>query len=140
MEKPKIYATGNENLSGRFNVSYYIIEKDEKFLDWLGDLLVEVLDMQEGKTQAKFIVKRNDDDGNAEEIIPKNIHEMIDFHEHYEQKKERVDIFYGAKRIYMTLRKSKEMRKKFADFVQKTKDWVKVKEIAPENRKVIHAG
>jgi hypothetical protein len=140
MEKPKIYATGNENLSGNFNVSYYIIEKEEKFLDWLGELLVTVLDIEDGNRRAKFLVKRNDDDGEPEEIIPKKIAEMIDEHEHYENKKERIDIFYGSTRVYMTLRKSKELRKKFADFVLKTKDWIKVEEIKPEKRKVIEAG
>jgi hypothetical protein len=31
--KPKIYATGNETLKGEFNISHYIFEKDNSFLD-----------------------------------------------------------------------------------------------------------
>ena len=56
--KPKIYATANETIKGEFNVSYYIIEKDKKFLDWLGELLVEVFEIENGESQAKLIIKR----------------------------------------------------------------------------------
>ena len=132
MSKPKIYATGNETLKGEFNISYYIFEKDETFLDWLSRLLVEVFEIHDGEQQAKFIVKRKDieeDDLIEDEIYIKEINKMIDLHEEYQNKKERVDVFYGKNRIYITLRKSKEIRKKFADFVKKTKDWIKIKQI-----------
>ncbi len=54
---------------------------------------------------------------------------MIDVHEKYTNKNNRVDIFYGKDRIYVTLRKSREIRKRFAEFVLKTKDWIEIKEI-----------
>lgn len=130
--KPKIYATGNETLNGEFNISYYIFEKDQTFLDWLSKLLVEVFEIRDGEQQAKFIIKRkNDDEGKwiEDEVYIKEIIKMIDLHEKYQNKDERVDVFYGNNRVYVTLRKSKEIRKKFADFVRKTKDWIKVKEI-----------
>lgn len=129
--KPKIYATGNETLKGEFNISYYIFEKDETFLDWLSKLLVEVFEIQDGEQQAKFIIKRKDtEEGDwiEDETYIKEISKMIDLHEKYGDKGGRLDVFYGKNRVYVTLRKSKEIRKRFADFVQKTKEWIKVKE------------
>jgi hypothetical protein len=130
--KPKIYATGNETLKGEFNISHYIFEKDNAFLDWLSKLLMEVFEIQDGEQQAKFIIKKKDTDeeeGVEDEIYIKEIKKMIDLHEKYENKGQRIDVFYGKNRIYVTLRKSREIRKKFADFVKKTKDWIKVKEV-----------
>lgn len=128
----KIYATGNETLKGEFNISYYIFEKDSSFLDWLGKLLTEVFKIQNGEQQAKFIINRKDTeeaDLIEDEILVKEIDKMIDLHEKYENEGERVDVFYGKNRVYVTLRKSREIRKKFADFVKKTKGWIKVREI-----------
>lgn len=125
--KKKIYATGNETIKGEFNVSYYIFEKDESFLEWLGKLLVEVLGIERGEEQAKFIIGIA---GDGEEIFnEKNLDKMIDIHEKYEKKGDRVDVFYGKNRVYVTLRKSREIRKKFADFVKKTRRWIEQKEI-----------
>lgn len=132
MEKPKIYASGNETLKGEFNVSYYIFEKDESFLDWLGRLLVEVFEIEDGEWQAKFIVEKEEDERGVwieKGVYQKDIHKMIDLHEKYFNKGERVDVFYGKNRVYVTLRKSREIRKKFANFVLKTKDWIVAREI-----------
>lgn len=129
---PKIYATGNETLRGEFNTSYYIFEKDNSFLEWLGKLLTEVFDIDDGEQQAKFIINRKDTEGEdwvEDEILIKEIDKMIDLHEKYENKCERVDVFYGKDRVYVTLRKSRGIRKKFANFVRKTKDWIVVKEV-----------
>ncbi len=54
---------------------------------------------------------------------------MTDIHEKYEKNQERVDVFYGKNRVYVTLRRSREMRKKFADFLKKTKEWIKVEKV-----------
>ena len=137
MTKPKIYATGNENLSGDFNISYYIIEKDDNFLEWLGTLLKEVLirnlDVPKVKKDklffsldnkarkatgthytrddiVKFIVKETNDEHEnptGKEIYLKDIRKMIDLHEHYGNKGDGVDLFYGKDRVYVTFRKSK---------------------------------
>jgi len=47
---------------GEFNISYYIFEKDNTFLDWLGKLLTEVFEIQDGEKLAEFIIKRKDTD------------------------------------------------------------------------------
>jgi hypothetical protein len=130
--QPKIYATGNETLKGEFNVSYYIFEKDDSFLDWLGRLLAEVFEIEEGDRLAKFMINRKDTEGEdwvEDEIFAKEIDKMVDVHEKYENKGERVDVFYGKDRVYVTLKKSREIRKKFSDFVKKTKDWIEIKEV-----------
>ncbi len=128
---PKIYATGNIRLQGDFNISYYILEKDHSFLDWLYKLLNEVLDI---KNNPKVIIKepeqKDNDEWSDQEVYIKEISKMIDIHEKYENKKgDRVDLFYGKDRVYLTLRKSEEMREKFAAFVKKTKDWIVIEKI-----------
>jgi len=125
MSKPKIFATGNEIIKGKFNISYYVIEKDKNFLNWLGSLLDNVLEVSNGEHKAKFITKESQD---KYEVYAKEINKMIDIHEHYENKGNRVDLFYGNKRVYLTFRKSEETRKKFAKFIYKTKDWIKIAE------------
>jgi len=88
---PKIYATGNETLKGEFNISYYIFEKDNSFLDWLGRLLTEVFELHDGEQQAKFVINRKDteeEDWVEDEILTKEIDKMIDLHEKYENKGE----------------------------------------------------
>src|SRR3989344_873019 len=132
MVNPKIYATGNENIRGDFNISYYIVEKDDNFLDWLEDLLKQVLKIEGRKPSAKFVYKsKEDSEGNiiGEEIYAKDIKKMIDLHEHYDNKLDRIDLFYGKDRVYVTFRKSRESRKRFARFMEKTKEWIVIKEI-----------
>lgn len=132
-EKALIYATGNEIIRGEYNVSYYIFEKDIGFLNWLGKLLEDVLEIKGGRKMAMFIVKEKYDENDnpiGSEIYAKDIKKMADLHEHFENKGERVDVFYGKERVYLTFRKSRDARKKFADFVLKTRDWVEVREIS----------
>jgi len=133
--EPMIYATGNQTIKGEFNISYYIVEKDKSFLDWLGKLLVEVLEIEDGQHKAKFVVTNEGHDG--EEIYAKEIDKMIDLHEHYESsgyrgkeenKSDRLDLFYGKDRVFVTFRKSRESREKFAQFLRKTRTWIEVKE------------
>jgi len=131
MNKLTIYATGNERITGDYNVSYYVIEKNKMFLEWLGILLEEVLGIENGKHKAMFI-DRFVDDGPIE-IIQKRISKMKDLHEKYINKGERVDVFYGDKRVYVTFRKSREVREKFVNFVQKHSDWVKIEEMPMES-------
>lgn len=129
MKKPTIYATGNENVKGDYNVSYYIVEKDDSFLDWLERLLIEVLGINPADVNVKFIFKEiNGEDGFpiGQEVYAKEIKKMVDVHEKYGDKEDRVDLFYGKDRVYVTFRKSRETREKFGKFVRKTKDWVNI--------------
>lgn len=136
MANPKVYATGNETLKGEYNISYYIFEKDKSFLDWLGKLLVEVFEISGGEQRAKFNVETIEEGEDIEKFYEKEIDKMIDIHEKYENKGERVDVFYGKDRVYVTLRKSREIRKKFAKFIKKTKDWVQIKKIPKFSMKI----
>lgn len=126
MDKIVIYATGNERLTGDFNVSYYVVEKRKGFLTWLGTLLEEVLEIKDGKIKALNYSKMLDDGG--EEYVLKNVAEMKDVHEHYGEGGNRVDLFYGEKRIFVTFRKDRGVRKKFADFLIRHTEWVKVED------------
>jgi hypothetical protein len=132
MAKPKIYLTGNETLKGEYNISHYVFEKDDSFLDWLAQLLVEVFEMPQGEQRAKFIFKTKEDEEGKwikDEIYAKEIKKMIDIYEKYSNNLGQIDVFYGKNRVYMALRKSREIREKFSRFVFKTRDWIKIKEI-----------
>lgn len=129
MTKPFIYATGNETITGENNISYYILEKDEKFLLWLQQLLHEVFGG--GETNATTILVSSDDEqGNfTEERYKKDLDKMVDVHEKFINKGDRMDVFYGSKRVYVTLRQSKDIREKLARFIKRTRDWIKIKEV-----------
>ncbi len=140
MAKPKIYGSGNETFKGEFNFSYYVLEKDSSFLDWLGELLSKVFEIEDGEQQAKYIIERADDgksDWIKDKIYVKNVRKMIDVHEKYFPKgithpnttQGRIDVFYGRDRVFLTIRTSREKRKEVADFVRKSKSWIKVKEV-----------
>ena len=133
MITPKIYATGNRNLSEEVNVSYYIVEKDANFLDWLEKLVKEVLEIKDERHSVKYVYKYlKDEDGEEKgefDMYIKEIEKMIDIHEQYGNNHNRLDLFYGDKRVFLTFHKSRETRKKFADFVRKTKKWVEVREV-----------
>lgn len=126
MKKPTIYATGNERITGDYNVSYYVVEKSNEFLNWFGSLLTEVLEFSNGIFKANNTVKFID---NEEVVIKKEIKKMVDIHEKYEKNGSRIDVFYGKKRVFVTFRKSRDVREKFAEFLTKHAEWVEVEEI-----------
>lgn len=119
MEKPTIYATGNERLTGDYNISYYIVEKSQKFNLWLQKLVTEVIGC-----------------GDNEEInfIQADKKQKTDKHEVYQKESSRLDVFYGKKRAYLTFRKSREIRIKFIEFMEKYSSWVKVKEVKEKSK------
>jgi hypothetical protein len=124
--KAKIYATGNENIKNA-NISYYVLEKDKYFLDWLSKLLRNILDLDSEK--AKFILIPGDTNksNSQDKIYEKEVKKMIDIHEKYGEGNERADIFYGKNKVFLTIRTSKDKRKKLSDFIRKTKSWVNIK-------------
>ena len=134
MEKSKIFAEGNLNLPPGCNVSYYIVEKDKNFLRWLDKLLVEVLDFNLGEESASVVVKNVEDKDGVivgREVYGNEIDKMIDLHEKYEDRgnSNRVDVFYGKSRVFLTLIKSKYAREKMGKFLLETREWVKVEEV-----------
>ena len=98
--------------------------------------MTEVLDISDGRNRAKFIAGYKDSKEDEEVYTLKDINNLIDFHEHYENTFDRIDLFYGKERVYITFRKSRETRRKFAKFILKTKEWVKIKRVK-ENKKFI---
>ena len=128
MNLHKIYSVGNQNLSGEYSYSYCVLEKDKKFLDWLGELLLQVLKLDYGKNNAKYVtIEPYCENKFEEETYLKEIKKMVDIHEVYLNKLgDRIDLFYGNKKVYLTLRSSKEVRKAFGKFVDKTRKGIKI--------------
>lgn len=127
MKKGKIYATGNDNF-GDGNVSYYVFEKDKYFFDWLNEALSKISESKP-VSNPKFVFRENEEN---EEVFEKVIEKMIDVHEKYSGKDFRIDIFYGNKRIYFTLKGSKNIRRDLASFVSKSRDWISSPQIKNE--------
>ena len=136
MKDPIIYATGNQRLNGDFNVSHYIVEKSENFLDWLELLIDEIFEKKGEGLEVKKVHKNvQDDEGNfvREEVYLKDINKMIDIHEHYpteyKSNGDRIDLFYGKNRVFITFRKSRDSRVVLQKFFQKHAQWVSVNEV-----------
>ena len=98
----------------------------------------EVLEIENGKQRAKVnIIEDYNENPPIEKIIIKDIHKMTDLHEVYDsENRDRIDLFYGKKRIYMTFRKCRKVRKEFSKFLIKTTNWVKVKPLKIEEKPI----
>ena len=108
MEKIRIYGLGNE---GEFN--YYILEKRKGFFEIFYKLFdevfnVEMIDYKELQDKkGKWIQKK------------RNIEDYKDVHESVNRSSPRIDIFYGNKKIFLTIVCPLKLREKFNDKLKK---------------------
>ncbi len=101
MKKIKLYAIGNE---GKYN--YYIFEKKQEMFESIAELILKVFSLdipfyriyeQKGKT----IRKKRD------------FEKMNDYHESFDHDKKRIDVFYGRKRVFLTILCPLNLREEF---------------------------
>jgi len=95
MTKIKLYAIGNEE-----NFNYYIFDKKQKVAESLSMILHKVLGVY-----LEF--------NNPENTKKVNIEKYKDYHERDRAGKIRVDIFYGDKKMFVTINCSEEDRLRF---------------------------
>lgn len=111
-----MYSIGN---SEKFN--YYILKKDKDLLKDLDKLFKDL------NIFSNFSVDEKKDKKGEVKLYPRNIFKLRDIHEGFEGGNKRVDIFYGSKRIYLTLICNQELRKKFNEELSKITKMVKPK-------------
>ena len=94
MKKIKLIGIGNQD---KYN--FIIVEKSPDFFNWIGNLLYPTF----GKGLPDFTyLERVDNEG---EVIRenKNINDYTDYHENLFSNKDRVDVFYGKSKIFITI-------------------------------------
>ena len=116
MKKMKILGIGN---SGRFN--YLIIKKEEGFLQWLNELLN--LGIKNFIADVEYYSNEKD---NYNKTL-KKLSKLSDCHEVYEEAsgKRRVDVFYGNKRVFISIILPESQRKKLMDKLEEISIWAK---------------
>ena len=105
MKKLKLYAIGNE---GDFN--YYVFDKKKELHKILNKIFYNLFNIQWPMTEERF------GDNDIEELVKINIEKNKDFHQRLvnaKEKNSRIDIFYGDKRIFITIHCSVELKDKF---------------------------
>ena len=111
MKKIKLYSIGNE---GNFN--YYIFDKKEEVIEELGKTLREIFGIYISSHESY-----EDKKGKWKERKI-NFERRRDFHEVIGYKinnKPRVDMFYGSKKIFVTIICSQKERLKFNEELEK---------------------
>ncbi len=106
-EKIKLYALGN---SKDYNYNYYIFDKTKEVHQILERIFEDIF-----KVRWPVINESMDKNDNPVEI-PVNIEKNTDFHETLDRtkkKEERIDIFYGHKRMFVFIHSSPELRLEF---------------------------
>ena len=100
MKKIKLYAIGNE---GNFN--YYVFDKKNETIKTLAKLLSKII-------KVDWHLHRTTKDQRQVKI---NFEKIKEHHESLKKKGKtnRIDIFYGTKKIFITIHCPKNTRKKF---------------------------
>ncbi len=123
MKKIKMLSIGNEE---RFNFNYYVFEKTQEAFEKLSVLFNNVLGgswelNKEETKKGKFIVKKI------------KVFDFKDFHENEMRSisdTTRLDIFYGDKRMFITVICSEKMRMKINEELAKITKMPKGKKIS----------
>jgi len=105
MKKIKLYGIGNQE-----DFNYYILDKKQEVAEKIAEILKQVLNLDlkfvkeyKNKKLGVWIFKKINIEKN------KDIHNSVNKMGH----NERIDIFYGDKKMFITLYCSKEKRLKF---------------------------
>lgn len=104
VEKFKLYAVGNETL-----FSYYVLDKNRRVVEFFHKNFNEIFNI-------KYPLMNESCD---EKILDRHPEKLKDIHEKVGGIKTktplRIDIFYGYKRIYLTIYAPFDLRSKFND-------------------------
>ena len=115
--KIKLCGIGHD---GRF--TFIIVEKNKYFFNWLAEILYRSFKIDDADTytyknkKGKWVTKK------------KQINQYIDEHEVYYRinEKERVDVFYGKKNIFITLNASIGAKKIFLGILEEYSVWKRI--------------
>ena len=121
MEKIKLYNVGN---SGKY--CFYTFDKTQKVHKILSEIFHEIFDIHWPTT------KTVDETENTKEV-PTNISKYEDFHETLQlttnefDTKKRIDVFYGKKRMFITIHCSQKLRKQFNEKLKEISEFPDIK-------------
>jgi hypothetical protein len=120
-EKIKLHAVGNDK-----DFSYYVFNKSKKVHGILRGLFLGAFDIDWPLVEERFA------DNDKEEILKVNIEEKKDFHEKIGGlkmgKSARIDVFYGDKKMFVTINCNSELRREFNRKLEKVAEMPEVKE------------
>lgn len=102
MKKVKLYGIGNE---GNFN--YYEFDKNKEVHKILRGIFLKEFDIDWPLKRERF------GDNDKKEIMKVDILKNKDMHETMSKEGVRIDIFYGDKKMFLTIHCSPELRLKF---------------------------
>jgi hypothetical protein len=120
VKKVKILGIGNQ---GKFN--YLIFEKNLDFFEFLDSVLWKAFEIQDDSIIRKEYINKKDKFVRQK----KNITHFIDKYERFQNKKARIEIFYGKKKIFMSVYTSSPNRRKFMKILENNCIWQKPKAI-----------
>ena len=121
MKKLKICGMGNED---KFN--YLILDKNPSFFDILSSLLYKAFEIGDDSIVYDEYMNKNDDFVRRK----KNINNFVDKYERFKNKQARVEIFYGKRKIFISVYTSLEKRKKFLDLLEDVSIWKKPEKLS----------
>ena len=111
VKKITLHSIGNKG-----NYNYYIFDKKQKVMDVLSKILWKIFEI----------------DPLSEDNISKkkiDIEKLIDIHRNDYGKKGRLDVFYGSKKIFISIHCSEELRLKLNEVLGKISVMPKSKKI-----------
>ncbi len=131
-KKLSIYGIGNEK-----NFNHYTFDKTKEVHKILREVFKEVLEID-------WCIEVEEEDKNGEyKVIKIDISKKRDFHEivggitnYGKDKGKRIDVFYGYKRMFITLHCSLKERKKINEMLKKRFKFPKVNEFKCQTKKL----
>ena len=110
MKKIKLHGIGNQD-----NFNYYAFDKKNEVLEILGKLFAKIFDLH-----INFFDGDEDKKGNWKER-KRNFEKLKDVHDSITdfEENERIDIFYGDKKIFVGINCSQKLRLKFNEELER---------------------
>ena len=117
MFKTKIVGIGNR---GKYN--YLIVNKSKDFFQWLNDFLYKSFGVHDVSYYEDYKNKK------GEWVSKKRrINSCKDLHESYNSNGVQVSVFYGNKKVFISIYCSLAKRKKFIKVISEISNWTKKK-------------
>jgi hypothetical protein len=123
MQKVRIFGSGNFKAAAG-SCSYLILEKSGGILEWLAELIEDVIGMEGARHDFRYKDEGIDDKGRPY-VIENSLKEFQDAHSSYESKDARVDMFFGRKRVFMMIMCPPEVRKMITKMLDGTAEFVR---------------
>jgi hypothetical protein len=109
MKKLELKAVGSDD-----DFHYIILKKDKNFFQLLSQFLKNSFGIELITYDIRYVKKKIKE-------TKRKINSLLDIHEYYRQGKTRIDIFYGKKTVFISIKNAD--KKKFASELEKISKW-----------------